>query len=165
MEHKVRLSTYSLIMTAVGVVIILAVAVLKTLRGDVAMASVLVAMLVAICMLALFYMPVAIGVDGDVLFVRRPLRTKLIPLAEIESCRLMQPTMAERRICGSGGWLGYWGRFSEPSIGRYFAYYGRASDCFLVRLRDGRQYLLGCDDPAAIVEAVNRRDQGQTAGN
>lgn len=164
MEHRVKLSTYALIMSVVGVAVILAVAVYQWLRGEAMVAAILAGMIVLLGVLALFYMPLAIGVDGDVLFVRRPLRTKMIPLEDIESCRPVQPTISERRICGSGGWMGYWGRFSEPSIGRYFAYYGRASDCFLVRLRDGRQYLLGCEDPAAIVEAVNRRGRGKNGG-
>lgn len=65
--------------------------------------------------------------------------------------------MGERRIIGSGGWFGYYGRFSDREIGKYFAYYGKASDCFLVTLNDGRQYVLGCKNPGAMVEAISSR--------
>ncbi len=50
--------------------------------------------------------------------------------------------MAERKICRSGGFFGYWGWLSEPSIGKYFAYYGKASDCSLVELKNGKRYLI-----------------------
>ena len=64
--------------------------------------------------------------------------------------------MAKKRICGSGGWFGYYGWFSEPSIGKYFAYYGKASDCFLVTLKDGKKYVLGCESPDEMVEVINK---------
>ncbi|WP_300877569.1 PH domain-containing protein [uncultured Duncaniella sp.] len=65
--------------------------------------------------------------------------------------------MAEKRICGSGGFMGYWGWFSERDLGKYFAYYGKASDCFLVTMKDGRKYMLGCQNPAEMVDAINAR--------
>ena len=53
--------------------------------------------------------------------------------------------------------MGYWDRFREKGLGKYFAYYGKASDCFLVTLRDGRKYKLGCDDAGEMVSAINSR--------
>ncbi|MDE5607474.1 MAG: PH domain-containing protein [Muribaculaceae bacterium] len=103
---------------------------------------------------ALYYMPGSLSFDGRTLDIHRSLRIKQIPLAEIADVRLCQPTMAAKRLCGSGGWFGWYGWFSEPDLGRYFAYYGRASDCFLVTLRSGRKYMLGCKDAPAMVAAL-----------
>lgn len=64
--------------------------------------------------------------------------------------------MAEKRICGSGGWFGYYGWFREPTIGKYFAYYGKASDCFLVRLKNGKNYVLGCEDKNEFVGYIRK---------
>ena len=41
----------------------------------------------------------------------------------------------------------------------FFAYYGKAFDCFLVVLKDGRKYLLGCQDAPEMVEAICGRMQ------
>ncbi|MBE6230681.1 MAG: hypothetical protein E7119_08940 [Bacteroidales bacterium] len=41
-------------------------------------------------------------------------------------------------------------QFHEHDSGKYFAYYGRSSDCFLVELKDGRKYLLGCKNAPLI---------------
>lgn len=113
--------------------------------------------LIAVCLAALFYMPLSISVNDTELNIHRPLRIKSIPITDIESIKLTQPTMGAKRICGSGGFFGYWGIFSERDLGKYFAYYGKASDCFFVRLKDGRKYMLGCQNPGKIVEYVAAR--------
>ena len=65
--------------------------------------------------------------------------------------------MGAMRLFGSGGWFGYYGWFSERDLGKYFAYYGKSSDCFLVRLKDGRQYMLGCNDAQEVVKYIEAR--------
>lgn len=108
-----------------------------------------------VSIIALFYSPMSVELKADRLIVNRPLWFKQLRLADIESIRLCQPTMGAQRVCGSGGFLGYWGWFKENDIGKYFAYYGKASDCFLVTMRNGRVYMLGCKDPGQMVEAIN----------
>lgn len=98
-----------------------------------------------------FYMPLSISIDSKSLKIRRPLRTKAIPLSEIASVKICPPTMGAIRIFGSGGWFGWYGWFRERDLGKYFAYYGKASDCFLVTLKDGRKYLLGCTDAPSLI--------------
>lgn len=115
------------------------------------------AILILLCVAALFYMPFSISVNDTNLYINRSLKIKSIPLKEIKSVKLCPPTMTEKRICGSGGWFGYWGWFSEPSIGKYFAYYGKASDCFLIEQKNGKKYLLGCDDAPTMVEYLSER--------
>lgn len=111
--------------------------------------------LIILCFTALCYMPLSISIRNGELNINRPLKIKSIPLSSIESVKLVSPTMAKRRICGSGGWFGYYGWFKEPSIGKYFAYYGKASDCFLVTLKDGKRYVLGCENPKDMVDFIN----------
>ena len=48
------------------------------------------------------------------------------------------------------------GRMYERDLGRYCAYYGKASDCFLVRLNDRRKYMLGCKDAPEMVAAIKK---------
>ena len=102
----------------------------------------------------LFYMPMSISADKSAIYINRSLKIKAIPMADISSVRLCPPTMCAIRIFGSGGFLGYWGWFRERDLGKYFAYYGRSSDCFLVELKDGRKYLLGCKNAPQMVEYI-----------
>lgn len=157
MKQNVTLSTYSIIVSILGIATLVAVMIFAFRQNHEVAACFVAFALVSLCVMALFYSPMSISVDQEYLNINRSLRIKSITLAEIKSVELCTPTMAERRIFGSGGWFGYWGRSSEPSIGKYFAYYGKASDCFLVKLKDGRQYLLGCENPAQMVEFIKTK--------
>lgn len=105
----------------------------------------------------LFYMPLSITLDDISLNINRPLKIKSIPLTEIEDVRLCPPTMGAKRICGSGGVFGWYGWFSEQDLGRYFAYYGKASDCLIVTLKDGKKYMLGCKDAPEMAQAIKAK--------
>ncbi|MCX4285301.1 PH domain-containing protein [Duncaniella muricolitica] len=100
-------------------------------------------------------MPLSISLDNESLNINRSLKIKSIPLTEIANVKLCAPTMGAKRICGSGGWFGWYGWFSEKDLGKYFAYYGKASDCFLVTLKNGKKYMLGCKDTPKMVNAIN----------
>ncbi len=152
MKLNVKLSNYSVALSVICVVVLLVL--MYQNRHDIVL-YMIGAILTTGLILALFYMPVSISVDGRYLMINRLLRVKRILVKDISSVMLCQPTIAERRVCGSGGWFGYWGRFREPSIGNYFAYYGKASDCFIVALKNGRKYLLGCENPKLIVDYIN----------
>ncbi|MDE6287776.1 MAG: PH domain-containing protein [Muribaculaceae bacterium] len=101
------------------------------------------------------YAPLSLTVDERNITVNSLLKRHRIPLRNVKEVELFQPTMGALRICASGGYMGYWGIFKEGDVGRYVGYYGKASDCFLVRMKNGDKYVLGCKDPAAAVDYIN----------
>lgn len=158
MRRKVELSTYCWIISALSTALMCGIFVYALKQSDHTWPVVVLAVLIVGLMLStLFYMPLSVSVDDRNLNVSRSLRVKTIPLTDIADVKLCPPTMAARRICGSGGWFGWYGWFRERDLGRYFAYYGKASDCFLVTLKDGRKYMLGCADAPAMVAAIRSR--------
>ena len=68
-------------------------------------------------------------------------KSRKISVRDIERVELFQPTMGAIRIFASGGFMGYWGVFRESDIGRYYVFFGKASDCFL-------------DNPQKIVDYI-----------
>ncbi|MDE6022537.1 MAG: PH domain-containing protein [Muribaculaceae bacterium] len=155
MRSKVSLSTYYIIISILGIAIFVGLMLVNLNRGIDWLGYALAAALVLICGLSLFFTPLSISVEDGCLNVNMALRVKSISLIDIKNVSICPPTMAEKRIFGSGGWFGYWGWFSEPSIGKYMAYYGKASDCFLVRMNNGKQYMLSCNDPLGMMEYIN----------
>ena len=155
MKRKVKFSGWAMGLTVMWIVLLIAMLGISIRRaeGYVVITALLLMWFVA----GLVYMPLAVSVDGHFLAVHRPLWAKRISLADIESVELMPPTMGAQRLLGSAGVMGYWGRYEERDLGKYFAYYGRSSDCFLVRLRNGHQYMLGCENPADMVEAIKAK--------
>lgn len=157
-KKRVELSTYCWKITALTTAFICGIFVccLKVADNDIAVwlwgAAVAVLFLSALC-----YMPISISIslDSECLNISRPIKS--IPLSDIVDARLCHPTMGTKRICGSGGWFGWYGWFSEKDFGKYFAYYGKASDCFLVTLKNGKKYMLGCKDAPEMVNAIKEK--------
>ena len=157
MKKKVTISTYAMVMTIISLAILIGIMCAQVSRENLTMAYIIAAGLVILCTAGLYYSPMMISVDDTNLNIHRSLRIKPIPLKDITSIQMCAPTMGARRIFGSGGWFGYYGWFSERDLGKYFAYYGKSSDCFLVRLKDGRQYMLGCNDAQEVVKYIEAR--------
>lgn len=120
----------------------------------------LLSIYVILLVMALLCGPAYIKASPDAIVMGCLLRRKKILMRNVVSAELFQPTMGALRICGSGGFMGYWGVFREGDVGMYRAFYGRSSDCFLVRMKNGDKYVLGCQDPAAMVEYIKSHIQG-----
>ena len=153
MKQRVFLSTFSLIATVVSNALL---AGLMFFNNPPVYVQISLGVIWCMTILAsLFYMPLSISVDKTAIYINRSLKIKAIPLQNVLSVKMCSPTMGAIRICGSGGFFGYWGWFKERDLGKYFAYYGRSSDCFLVELKNGRKYMLGCKNPQKMVEYIN----------
>ena len=116
-----------------------------------------VSVVVLLMLMALFYAPMSLSLDDKELCVCRSFWGKRIPLSEIREVRAVSKDLPLSRVCGSGGFMGYWGWFRSPCIGKCFAYYGDKSQRFLLMLKDGRNYILGCRDANELAVAVKER--------
>ncbi len=81
---------------------------------------------------------------------------KTFPLADIVEVDTCYPSAAGIRLCGSGGFFGYWGYFSDIVIGQYFGYYADRSQCFYIKLKNKRQYVISCKNHVGMVEAIRK---------
>ena len=160
MKQKVSLSLFSI--TLSGIMMIILLCALYYSNSSVSI-SIISATIIVWCALSLYYMPLTISVSNRDLSVNRTIRTKRISLREISSIERLQATMLGWRVFGSDGWFGYWGWYRDKTLGKYFAYYGNEDDCFIVRLNNGKQYVLGCDNPDTIVNYIKSRYLIETA--
>lgn len=153
MRARVKLSGYCLWLT----VIITAAFVVGCVLTFHEIAGFCIILVMALVMIVsgLIYAPITIEANPKDVLVRSLLRRKQLPISDIESVKLFQPTMGAIRVCASGGYMGYWGIFREGDIGKYYAYYGKSSDCFLVTMKTGAKYVLGCENPRAMVDYIN----------
>ena len=53
--------------------------------------------------------------------------------------------------------FGRWGKYSDDNIGDYFAYYGKPENTVLIKLKDGRQYVVGGSDAKALSDYINKK--------
>lgn len=155
MKSKVKLSVFSTVLTAV-VIIAIVVGIFTSTR-DVKESVILSVILAGMILCGLFYCPASIEAAGDSLLIRRVLKTKRIPYTQIASVDRCYPSAGGLRLCGSGGFMGYWGYFSDIVIGTYFGYYGNHNQCILIRLKNGKQYVVSCCGPDEMVAAIAAR--------
>lgn len=157
MKQAVKISPILTILSSFSLLIILGTALYVYRDLNPYTSYLLFATAIAISLLSLFYMPLSISVDDRELCINRSLKIKSIPLADIESIEILRPRFGERRICGSKGLFGYWGWYYHRDFGKYFSYYGNTTDCFFVTLKNGRKYMLGCQNPQTIVDHIKKR--------
>ena len=154
MKSKIQLSIYAFVLTLIinVVLIICCVAMFRETPGF----WIVLGILLMLLLLGLLFGPIKITADSKYVTVKSYLRKQRIPVDKIESVELFQPTMGAIRLCASGGYFGYWGLFREGDIGRYSGYYGKASDCFLIKMKNGDKYVLGCQNPQAMVDYIQK---------
>lgn len=152
MKSKV---TYSRFVNALTVILFgaLLVGCAVTVREKAAF-FILLAIVGVLLVSALLYGPVYIQADSNYIVLGSVLRRKKLAMRDVAHVELFSPTMGAIRVCGAGGFMGYWGIFREGDIGRYYAFYGRASDCFLIRMNNGDKYVVGCNDPDKMVDYI-----------
>ena len=156
MKSKVKFSGYVIILTILATVALVAGAYIYYCNGQYTGAVLMLIFLIVLVVFGLTYGPIMIQIEQNYIKVLSVFRTWKISVKEIDSVTLFQPTMGATRICASGGFMGFWGLYREGDVGNYVAFYGRASDCFMIRLKNGDNYLLGCENPQMIVDYLNK---------
>ena len=156
MKNRVKFSTYSIAITAA--VLLLSAVGIVSLVGETDRLVIFCVILGVAIISGLYYCPVSVEANQSGIVLNRLIsRPRYFSYGEIASVDTCYPSAGGLRLCGSGGLFGYWGYFSDIMIGTYFGYYGSRSHCFLIGLTSGRQYVIGCTDPAAIVSYVEPR--------
>ena len=154
MKNKIRFSVVSTIIT-IFVLVVFVVGIIA-LIGNTDKLIVFCCILGAMIIAGLFYCPKSVEANGSGITLYRLLSLpKFIEYAEIQSVDTCYPSSVGFRLCASGGFFGYWGYFKDPLIGTYFGYYGSRDSCFLIKLKNGMQYIIGCENAVAMVEYIN----------
>jgi len=153
MKSKIEYSRFAMILTAI-LFLALFIGCFATFHEKPAF-FILLSMSIVLIICALFYGAAYVKANPDYLIMGSIFKSKKILMRNVERVELFRPTMGAIRVLGSGGFMGYWGIFKEGDIGRYYAFYGKSSDCFLVRMKNGDKYVLGCKEPDAMVDYIN----------
>lgn len=156
MKQKVKFSTFTRIIT--GLVLVLFVVGIISLRNNSGDLAVFCIIAVAITLVGLYYCPKAVTAADNAITLHRLFSSpKVFNYKDIQDIDTCYPSAGGIRLCGSGGFFGYWGYFNDIMIGTYFGYYGCRSNCFLIKMKDGKQYVLGCDNAVEMVDYINQQ--------
>ena len=103
------------------------------------------------------YRPKGYSLGPDGLQVERSIKGPVIPWHTIKS--IMPVTSKDlgpgMRTWGSGGFLGYFGRFWYRAYGHLTMYATDRSKMLMITLSDDRKIIISPDDPSAFLSAFN----------
>lgn len=154
MKQNIKFSSFSRIITASVLVLFVVGGV--SLRGNTHDFTIFCIIAAATTFVGLYYCPKSVAATENGIILHRLLSSpKVFRYNEIKDVDTCYPSAGGIRLCGSGGFFGYWGYFNDIMFGNYFGYYGSRNNCFIVKMKDGKQYVLGCNDAAEIVGFVN----------
>ena len=152
MKNKVKFSTISQILTVVVVILLIAGFFFTASTNELVIYSIIV---IPTILFGFYYCPVSVEADESGITLNRLMsKPKKFPYSEIKLVDTCIPSAGGIRLCGSGGFLGYWGYFSDIIYGNYFGYYGSRDHCFIIEMKNGKKYILGCDDSVAFVNHI-----------
>lgn len=153
MKSKVHFSTYCTIIT-IAVLVLFVVGIVAT-RNE-SSKCLIFSIITALATLAgLYYCPVSVTADSKSVKIHRLLSgDKTFNYYDIESVDTFYPSPGALRLCGSGGFFGYWGYFSDIIIGQYFGYYADRSQSFCIKLKNNRQYVISYDNHIEMVKSI-----------
>jgi hypothetical protein len=110
------------------------------------------------------FAPLAVEVSSEAVVVKRLVRDVVIPLADVREIRRLESGQAGFmwRLCGCGGFLGWFGLFYSRGLGEFWAYAGNRADLVLLTRIDGTKIVVSADPPDAFVEVVQKSLQLRT---
>lgn len=149
MKSKVEYSAFSWVLTVI-IILGLVVALIAS-RNEPGAFYLILGILLLLVIPSLFFAPVSISADNKEICVHSALRKISIPMAEVVSIERYRPLPGTIRTCASGGFMGYWGTFRDNVSKNYTGFWGKNDDCFMVTLANGKKYLLGCQNPDAML--------------
>lgn len=102
------------------------------------------------------YAPMRITFSENSLVLHRGIGKKQFHYSDIESIEVFNNKHIALRICGIGGVFGFVGRYYVEGIGHYFSYVGDYSQAFYFQLKNGKKYLLSCEDRDFVVSWIKK---------
>lgn len=161
LTKKVHKSKTIVVLTIVFLTILVVTDVwglIQVVRGDVPyLLGIGVALIITLGIIFSYvYAPMRITFSENSLVLHRGIGKKQFHYSDIESIEVFNNKHIALRICGIGGVFGFVGRYYTEGIGHYFSYVGDYSQAFYFQLKNGKKYLLSCEDRDFVVSWIKK---------
>ena len=109
----------------------------------------------------IFFLPLHLVVDEKNLKIWRPIGKVEIRLEDIKSCSFIEDSRSffdkTIRTFGSGGLYGFLGHFKHNYYGKMRMFVTHTKQCFLIRMKDGQNFVVSSPKRGEIVKFVNSK--------
>lgn len=155
MKSKVVWSASVRIITC-SVVVLLAIMCVFVISMGVEVMSVVFLSMVGLAVGYCSYMsPRSIEVTDSEIILLKWMGKKRFCLDQVVAVECFMPNGSDLRLFGSGGVGGFLGRFTNDTIGIYTSYVGSYRNAFVLKMSDGKAYMLSCNDRDEVVKYIN----------
>ncbi len=156
MKQKIKYSTYSILVT-IAILLLFIIGVFALL-GNTEKLTLFCIIIGGVTITGLYFCPKYIEAKDSGIVLHRLLSSpKIYRYDNIQTVEPCYPSFGGLRLCACGGYFGYWGYFHDFVIGSYIGYYGSRNNCILVKMKDGKQYVLGCEDATPFVDYLKSK--------
>ncbi len=154
MKQKIKFSTYSIVLTVI-ILLVFLIGVIALL-GNEEKLTLFCIIMGGVTIAGLYFCPKEIEAKENEIVLYRLLSSPLVfSYDKIQTVEHCYPSLGGLSVCACGGYFGYGGYFHDFVIGSYIGFYGSRCNCILVKMKDGKQYVLGCDDAVSLVSSIN----------
>lgn len=107
------------------------------------------------------FIPLRLIVNEKSLRIWRPIGKVEIPIEDIKSCSVIEDSRSffdkTIRTWGSGGMYGCLGHFRHETLGKMRMFVTHTGQCFLIKTKDGKNFVISSPKREEIVEFIVRR--------
>lgn len=130
---------------------------IRDIMKEVEFLDVLVVLAIAVFTLfSIVKSPKCIVLTNSQLIIKKHLGERVLNINDIESVESYLPNRRDIRVIGSGGFLGYLGRYKNVKVGPYYSYVCDMNKAFFVTTKQGKNVMLSCEDRDAVVRAIRK---------
>ncbi|MDR0233127.1 MAG: PH domain-containing protein [Dysgonamonadaceae bacterium] len=121
--------------------------------------------LIASCIMPLIFLyfllesPKFLEVNKTDIIVHKWKGKLTINYEQISKIEPYKPDYTDIRRIGSGGVFGFIGKFSNSTIGNYQSYVGDNKQAFLIETKEGKKYVLSCENRDLVINMIKKQMQ------
>jgi hypothetical protein len=101
--------------------------------------------------------PLSVEINDNSLTVHKIIGRNVFYYNQIKQIGQYKPNGSEIRIFGSGGFLGYIGKFKNSEIGTYQSYAGDFGQAILIQTKDENNFVISCEDYLSVIHSVKNK--------
>lgn len=117
----------------------------------------LYALFILLTLIALSKVPLDVSVNDVIFRINTPLRAKITPLEAIKSITRFNDAGSLSVRLGSAGYLGWWGLYTTPALGKVNVFASNLQELVLVEFIDGKKYVVSCSNANEMTRQVKER--------
>lgn len=128
-----------------------------TTKGGVELLDVLAILAIpAVTLFSIIKTPKCIVLTSSQLIIKKQLGEKVLNLDDILVIEPYTPNRSDVRVIGSGGFLGYLGRYKNVTVGSYYSYVCDLNKAFFITTKQGKSIMLSCEDRDTVIRSIKQ---------